>query len=219
MKSLFEIYTDRKYLDGLPEGLASINSDKNTHHSYIKDVYEEYFTEFRDKEINLLEIGVSTGASLRLWREYFSKAKIYGIDPFENPEHKKIATKLITNPLKDVTLIVEDAYRQESADSIPDMDLIIDDGPHNYQSQVDAIKYYLPKLKPGGYMFIEDIPLDWQYNFEGDDLCEHPFMKGLINEISEGYEYKIFDMRRSKNIGTSVDRGDNIILAINNLEN
>lgn len=44
-------------------------------------------------------------------------------------------------------------------------------------------------------------------------------MKSLFNEISEGYEYKIFDMRRSKNIGTSVDRGDNIILAINNPEN
>ena len=44
------------------------------------EIYEIFFKNLRDKEINILEIGVDNGDSLRLWRDYFSKAKICGID-------------------------------------------------------------------------------------------------------------------------------------------
>ena len=43
-------------------------------------IYEHFLGSLREKEINILEIGVDKGDSLRLWREYFSKAKICGID-------------------------------------------------------------------------------------------------------------------------------------------
>ena len=43
-------------------------------------LYDKYFTPYRDLEINILEIGVDNGDSLRIWREYFSKANICGID-------------------------------------------------------------------------------------------------------------------------------------------
>jgi cephalosporin hydroxylase len=212
MKTLYEIYVDKKYDDHSQE----ISCDKNTYHSYIKDVYEEYFFEFRDDKINLLEIGVATGSSLRLWREYFSKAKIYGLDIFQNQNHRKIAQSLIDDPLKDVTLHIGNAYDKEVSNKLPDMDLIIDDGPHTYESQIAAIRYYLPKLKTNGYMFIEDIPIDWEYDLEGDELCDHPYMKGLINEILKGYQYKIMDLRRSENISLGDERGDNVVLVIYN---
>ena len=44
------------------------------------EIYSNYFKDYRDKEINLLEIGVDKGDSLKIWRKYFTKAKICGID-------------------------------------------------------------------------------------------------------------------------------------------
>ena len=35
------------------------------------DIYEKYFEPLREKKLNILEIGVDKGDSLRLWKEYF----------------------------------------------------------------------------------------------------------------------------------------------------
>lgn len=49
-------------------------------HHYIP-IYDRYFSLFRGKQIRFLEIGVSDGGSLQLWRKYFGdQAIIYGID-------------------------------------------------------------------------------------------------------------------------------------------
>ena len=39
------------------------------------ELYESFFKDYKDKNINILEIGVDNGDSLRVWREYFTKAK------------------------------------------------------------------------------------------------------------------------------------------------
>ena len=44
------------------------------------DIYEKYFNNLRERKLNILEIGVDKGDSLRLWREYFINANICGID-------------------------------------------------------------------------------------------------------------------------------------------
>ena len=70
-------------------------------HNYT-DVYEAYLHEFRDKEVSLLEIGLGVsgkqwhsaivhgrntgGASLKMWYDYFPKARIYGLDVNPCPE-------------------------------------------------------------------------------------------------------------------------------------
>ena len=52
------------------------------------DVYEEYFTKFRDKNITFVEIGIYNGGSLKVWRDFFGpKSRIIGIDI--NPDCKK----------------------------------------------------------------------------------------------------------------------------------
>jgi 23S rRNA U2552 (ribose-2'-O)-methylase RlmE/FtsJ len=45
------------------------------------DVYERYFSKFRNKKITIVEIGVYQGGSLQMWRKYFgNEATIWGID-------------------------------------------------------------------------------------------------------------------------------------------
>lgn len=44
------------------------------------DIYERHFEKFIGKGINILEIGVSHGGSLQMWKDYFGdKAMIFGL--------------------------------------------------------------------------------------------------------------------------------------------
>ena len=51
-------------------------SDKGFGHNYI-DFYESIFNPIKENELNLLEIGVLFGNSLKLWSDYFINSKIY----------------------------------------------------------------------------------------------------------------------------------------------
>src|SRR5262245_52207829 len=45
------------------------------------DIYDRHFHRFRGKEVHILEIGIFSGGSLEMWRDYFGpKAVIYGVD-------------------------------------------------------------------------------------------------------------------------------------------
>jgi CRP-like cAMP-binding protein len=44
------------------------------------ELYDPILTPWTDKEIKLLEIGVRAGGSLKLWRDYFPRGTIIGID-------------------------------------------------------------------------------------------------------------------------------------------
>ena len=62
--------------------LYAENSDAQVHkwHHYIP-LYDRYFSPYRNRPIRFLEIGVSRGGSLNLWRQYFGPAAVmFGID-------------------------------------------------------------------------------------------------------------------------------------------
>ena len=75
----------------LKELFDKFSCDKASRHSY-HEIYEPHFEPLKDKEINILEIGIFKGASTAAFTKYFSKAHIYGIDIFEriNPEEVPI---------------------------------------------------------------------------------------------------------------------------------
>jgi len=214
MKTLLELF--QKYNN---YNEVEYPSDKNSYHSYIEDVYEEYFAEYRNKKINLLEIGVSYSGSIRLWNEYFEDANIYGIDNFScGQDHRNRSQDLIDGKIRNIKIITKNAYEKSALEDLPQFDIIIDDGPHTLDTQLKCIELYLSKLKPGGIMFIEDIVIDFEYDYEGDNLDKHPTMERLLDIIpAKKYEYKIFDLRKSV-VGREgipkEGRGDNVILAI-----
>ena len=37
------------------------------------DIYERHFSKYRDKDIVLMEVGVSNGGSIKMWLNYFGK--------------------------------------------------------------------------------------------------------------------------------------------------
>ena len=40
-------------------------------------MYENFFSDIRDTALNVLEIGVCDGGSIKLWHDYFPNAQIY----------------------------------------------------------------------------------------------------------------------------------------------
>ena len=129
--------------------------DSDTCHNYTPR-YHALFGEDREKVRHVLEIGIHQGCSLRMWKEYFPKANIVGLD--SNRECLRHAEERIlclpadqSNP---VSLAM--AMGQVPQDA-PPFDLIVDDGSHERGHQIISMKTLLPFLAPWGYYVIEDL--------------------------------------------------------------
>jgi precorrin-6B methylase 2 len=129
-------------------------TDKNTTHSYCEHFYDIEFAKYQDDPISLLEIGVQYGGSIRLWEQYFPKAKIVGID---NDLKKWAGPDQDLNFSDRVQIIEANAYIPETASNLGLFDIIIDDGPHTFESQSKCLELYCSHLKPGGILVIEDV--------------------------------------------------------------
>ena len=129
-------------------------TDKDTKHSYI-EVYEEIFYYHRNKEVNILEIGVQFGGSSLLWHEYFKKSHLTLID-IEYLITDDIKSKLTESRFN---LIIMDAYEDKCYNKLKfkKFDIIIDDGPHTLESQIFVLDNYLNNLSENGILVIEDI--------------------------------------------------------------
>lgn len=132
--------------------IESIFTDKASPHTYIQNFYEEEFKKYKDKPINLLEIGVMSGGSLLLWSNYFKKANsLIGVDctdEYLHPDCKNI---------EGVDYYIHDAYDVDFAKKLNSFDIIIDDGQHTLESQIQCLEVYLPKLNREGVLIIEDV--------------------------------------------------------------
>lgn len=135
-------------------------TDKGCPKSYIDEFYQEKFESIRDKKLTLVEIGVRSGASMKLWKEFFSEAKIIGIDNLQ--DHNDNQTPINNNWISDgVEFIDYDAYSKKIFDILKDeIDILIDDGPHTLESHIKLLQMYIPKIKSGGMIVIEDISYD-----------------------------------------------------------
>jgi len=127
--------------------------------------YDYLLEPYKDKEIDLVEIGIEYGESLKAWREFFPKANIMGIDIEDR----------VDNKINEVSYVISDVkeYRPDK-----EFDIVIDDGSHKISDVLYTVENF--KLKPGGIMIIEDCqaPSHWyekiqkhtNYTIEGIDL-------------------------------------------------
>lgn len=120
-------------------------------------VYEEVFGPRRHRPLRILEIGVAQGASLKLWRQYFTHADtvIVGIDitpvcaEFAAPAtgvHVRIGSQADAVFLKTVV------------DEFGPFDIIIDDGSHRSSHIITSFNHLFGyALKDTGIYFAEDL--------------------------------------------------------------
>jgi hypothetical protein len=142
--------------------------DSDTCHNYTPH-YDHMFKDMRDKPINLLEIGVNRGCSLKMWAEYFPNAHLVGIDC--SAECLKGGSWcLLTNADTRIDTVaadqnnVADLHRALGSLGIGPgtFKIIIDDGSHVREHQRVSLTALLPYLKPGGLYVVEDLGTKFQ---------------------------------------------------------
>jgi len=132
-------------------------TDKGCNHSY-NDYYDTIFEQYKNKPVKILEIGLLYGSSLYLWDNYFKHkdTEIHGIDIQDTlyPDLVKLYTKRVKT-----TTGVNCYIENEIPTSIKRQkwDIIIDDGSHDVQHQLDFYKIYKKMLKKKGILIIEDV--------------------------------------------------------------
>ncbi|KKU82103.1 MAG: hypothetical protein UY07_C0003G0004 [Parcubacteria group bacterium GW2011_GWA1_47_8] len=144
--------------------------------SYFAE-YDFNFREYRDKPINLLEIGVQKGGSLYMWREYLPKAKIIGADVDEKcKQFEGDGIKIYIGDQEDVDFLLDLEHKEGP------FDIIIDDGGHTMGQQITTFKTLFPLLAEGGMYVIEDLHTSYWPAF-GGGFTAISFLKSMIDEI------------------------------------
>jgi len=136
---------------------------------YYTPLYKLHFERFRDKKINLLEIGAggyekpfSGGKSLRMWKKYFQSGNIYSIDIYDKSALQEDRIKIFRGSQ------VDKEFLQKVCDEIGTIDIIIDDGSHINEHVIESFKILFPRLNEGGIYVIEDTNTSYWPEYGGD---------------------------------------------------
>jgi hypothetical protein len=133
------------------------NTDKATYHHFT-EIYEKYFSPIRNEQLNIFEIGIFNGGSLRMLKEYFNYSQIYAID-LEN-------ARCFQEPrIKTVCGNQTDREFMSNVYSGVEFDIIIDDGGHTMEQQQISLECMLPRLKSKGIYIVEDLHTSYEYGY------------------------------------------------------
>jgi hypothetical protein len=115
--------------------------------------YLRHLHKFHGQSPVLLEIGVYSGGSLEMWRDYFGpEAELFGVDIV--PECKKYAAPRTNILIGDQA---DRSFWKEVRGKIPRPDIIIDDGGHEANQQAVTFEETISWIKPGGVYICEDV--------------------------------------------------------------
>jgi hypothetical protein len=116
--------------------------------------YEQILRDRQTAPLRVLELGVSSGASLLVWRDYLPAATILGVDIGECPASilDQPRIQFFQGSQDDPAILEQAALRAGGA-----FDLIIDDASHiGYLTKRSFQQLFPAYLAPGGYYAIED---------------------------------------------------------------
>lgn len=109
-------------------------------HDYLS-IYDQFLTPLRSLPITLLEIGVWEGASIELWLKYFPRAYIIGVDF----DLSRVGDRFKDNDR--VTLYQASQSAAPFLESLPPVDIVIDDGSHLVNDQMTSFHHLWPKTQ------------------------------------------------------------------------
>ena len=151
-------------------------TDKATYHNFC-NIYENKLGHLKEDKIRFLEIGIASGSSIKMWRDYFTNAEIVGVDILDRKYLEDDRIK---------TLVVNQEKVDELNSISGDFDIIVEDGGHTMYQQQITLKVMFKKLKPGGIYILEDLHTS-QLNFyqHGYGCTELNNTHRLLNDIKQ----------------------------------
>ena len=168
-------------------------TDKFGVHRYTPH-YQRHLSHLRLRPINLLEIGIGGyskagqgGASLRMWKQYFGKGTIYGLDVADKSfvEEPRIST--FKGNQADADLL------KRIVTQIGRLDVVIDDGSHRSEHTLATFQTLFPLLADDGIYVIEDTQTSyWPERGGSEDRQATDTTMGLVKRLVDGLNYEEF---------------------------
>jgi len=120
-------------------------------HNYLP-YYWMHFRDIRDHVTRVLEIGVQTDRSIRMWEEFFPNATIFGLDI--DPACERFSgdrRRVLVGDQGDPACL------QRAVDAAGGaFDIVIDDGSHRVEHQLASFEFLFPRLSDHGIYVMED---------------------------------------------------------------
>ena len=162
---------------------AKRNKIKIKAHGYSK-FYEKVFLGFKDKKINILEIGSFYGNASAAMFFYFKNANIFGADI--NPDMFNYSSKRIKSFLVNSSSV--SSIKKNILDKKIEYKIIIEDASHMLKDQIISLFYLFPILESGGYFIVEE--LDFPEKREDMRVGqEFPDLKSILKNIQEKKDF------------------------------
>tara|TARA_B100001057_G_scaffold260840_1_gene261037 strand:- start:4325 stop:5089 length:765 start_codon:yes stop_codon:yes gene_type:complete len=183
------------------------------------EFYEKYFNNFKNDNINFLEIGTWEGASLASFTKYFNNANLYGLDRNFKFKYK---SKRINFHYCDTTNN-KDLKKISNKIGKSKFKVIIDDGSHLLNDIIHNLKFFLDFVDNNGYYVIEDYNHPEYYSNLNNSLGDELLIKDIIIKIknkqffdskilNRSDQLKIFESIKEINVhkGIMIDGGTNV---------
>jgi len=147
------------------------------------DVYHRHLSRFRGKQVTMLEIGVSQGGSLDMWREYFGDGlALYAVDIDERCKQFE---------REGVTIFIGDqgdrGFLRKIREQMPPLDILIDDGGHTMKQQIRTFEELYGHVKTDGVFICEDLCTSYMRRYGGGIRKKSSFIeysKNFIDQIN-----------------------------------
>ena len=161
-------------IDELKDKSKKINSKSRVFESFKKvkkfsmkwesyfNVYEKIFEKFKGQKITFVEVGVSAGGSLQMWRDFFgNNARIIGIDL--NPEAKILEQDGFEIFIGNQS---DPKFWKKFYNEIGMIDILLDDGGHKNIQQINTVHNSIENINDGGLIVIEDTHTSYLKEFK-----------------------------------------------------
>ncbi|MAR41683.1 MAG: hypothetical protein CMA43_00640 [Euryarchaeota archaeon] len=169
--NIFNFLTFKKKLTPLCKIAFKYDTDKGKHrYTYY---YHKLFKDSRKKSINILELGIYKGHSIKMWDEYFEKGNIYCLDHLspENPLTENIifnenTIQELENHSPKISAYICSQNEEDSLNTIfksLSFDFIVDDASHFQKESLQSLGILFKKLNKGGIYIIEDMCTLWGF--------------------------------------------------------
>ena len=152
-------------------------------HSTYFQSYDHFFSQYRDKEITFVEVGVLGGGSLFMWRDYFGpKARIIGID--FNPNAKKWEDEGFEIFIGSQS---DEEFWADFVEKVGGIDILLDDGGHTYEQQIVTTECVLASINDGGLLLVEDTHTSYMDGFGPRSKSFLEYVKTRIDAVNQRF--------------------------------
>ncbi|WP_433259956.1 hypothetical protein ACQPZF_22370 [Actinosynnema sp. CS-041913] len=187
---------DRQEPAHLAELAVRYGTDKwGAMHQYPQP-YERHLAPLRHHRLSVLEIGVGgfldpsrAGASLRMWKRYFPRALVYGVDILDKRAADAPRLTTIRADQSDVAKMTEVAER------FGPFDVVVDDGSHISDHIITTFRTLFPHVRADGLYIVEDLQACyWPEGFQGSDadLNDPAYTVGFLKTLLDGLHHQDF---------------------------